>query len=340
MTGIVAITGSGGFIGAAAARHYLAAGWQVRGLDRPGVSQPDGITAITGSVTDDAAITSLVAGASLVVHTAALVAESGDWTQFHELNALAPRRVALAARAAGARSFVHLSSVMVHGFTYPDGSDEGAAFNPANNPYCWSKINSEYQLRGLDEPGTFAVHIVRPGDVYGPGSVPWVVRPVEHMRSNTFLYVDPRKSVINHLYIDNLIDAIDAVVAAGDRMSGVPVIVTDGERTLSGDYFGWFAGKVGNHRHPTLPGWLAEPAVGALGWALPQRLSTALDLDRQSIRYLRRRGTFCIDRIRSLGWQPGIDLHEGRLRTAEWLATEGLIAPLGATQPPRRTVVT
>lgn len=323
MTRVVAITGAGGFIGAHVARRYLAAGWEVRGLDLPGVVQPDGVAAIPGSMTNDRDLASLVAGADLVLHTAALVAESGDWATFHRLNAMAPRQVALAAKNAGARSFVHLSSVMVHGFDYPDGSSEDAPLDPANNPYCWSKIMAEHALRGLDEPGQFNVHVIRPGDVYGPGSVPWVLRPVQHMRKRTFLYVDPRRSVINHVYIDNLLDAIEVIVAGGADLSGQPVIVTDGERTLSGDYFGWFAKHIGSKRHLALPGWLAEPAVGALAGALPKNLSSALDLDRQSIRYLRRRGVFRIDRLLALGWTPRVSLAEGRRHTARWLSEHG-----------------
>ena len=324
---VIAITGVGGFIGAAAARRYLAAGATVRGLELPGVVVPDGVDTIRGSVTDAAALHAVVEGADVVLHTAAIVAESGDWKDFHRINAEGPVRVCDAARAAGVRSFVHLSSVMVHGFDYADGINEDGALDPADNPYCWSKINAEFALRGRNVPGEFSVHIIRPGDVYGPGSVPWVLRPVQHMREHTFLYVDPKYSVINHVYIDNLLDAIDVVVMGKDATAGQVFIVTDGQRTLARDFFGWFAQQVGSTRHPSLPGWLAEPLVGALARILPESLRNRLDLDRQSVRYLRRRGTFDISRIRALGWTPQIDLAEGRARTAQWLAELGYIGP-------------
>ena len=328
MTHTVAITGAGGFIGAQAARRYAAMGWQVRGLDLPGISQPHVHETLTGNITDPDALAQLVNGADLVLHTAAIVAESGDWSAFHQINAAAPELVAIAAKTAGVHSFVHLSSVMVHGFDYPDGSTEDAAFDAADNPYCWSKVMAEHALRGLDDPGIFNVHIIRPGDVYGPGSVPWVVRPIQHMHKRTFLYVDPRSSVINHVYIDNLLEAIDAVVAAGDAVSGQAFIITDGQRTLARDYFGWFAEQVGSQRHIALPGWLAESIVGGLAAALPKKWAQSLDLDRQSIRYLRRRGVFDVSRIRALGWAPRVDLNHGRELTAAWLRDQQLL-PVG-----------
>jgi nucleoside-diphosphate-sugar epimerase len=327
MTQTVAITGVGGFIGAAAAQRYLAAGATVRGLELPGVAVPEGVDVIRGTITDPEALRAVVEGADLVVHTAAIVAESGEWRDFHRINAEGPVLVAEAARGAGVRSFVHLSSVMVHGFDYADGIDEDGPLDPADNPYCWSKINAEYALRNRSVPGEFSVHIIRPGDVYGPGSVPWVLRPVQHMRERTFMYVDPKRSLINHVYIDNLLDAIDIVVAGKDETADQAYIVTDGQRTLTRDFFGWFADQMESYGHPALPGWLAEPLVGTLASILPPKLRSRLDLNRQSIRYLRRRGTFTIDRIRALGWNPGVDLEEGRMRTAQWLTDLGYIAP-------------
>ncbi len=328
----VLITGAAGFIGAACARRYADAGWQVRGLDlhepgagRYGLPAHPQVDYRRGSITDPRVIHDAVQGVDRVIHTAAIVAESGDWATFDAVNGEAPARIARAARDAGARTFVHFSSVMVHGFTFPDGCREDGPLDPADNPYCATKIRSEQRLRGLDLPGLFDVHVIRPGDVYGPGSIPWIVRPIEHMRSRTFLYVDARRSLINHVYIDNLLDAVDTVIAAGAAVSGRPFIVTDGAATLTREFYGWFAGRAGMRWAPALPGWLAEPVIGGLASVLPTRLRERLDLDRESIRYLRRCASYDSSAIRSLGWRPEVDLTEGRERTATWLRAVGLL---------------
>ena len=327
----IAITGVSGFIGDAVARRYADAGWQVRGLDQRLPDPRDPLTPnadprveyLVGDVTDPEAIRALVTDAELVVHTAAIVAESGDWAAFDRINARAPREVALAARAAGAASFVHLSSVMVHGFAFPHGCHEGSGLDHASNPYCASKIRSEYLLRGLDLPGAFNVHVIRPGDVYGPMSMPWIVRPLQHMRDGTYLYVNG--SVINHVYVDNLVDAIETVVAAGAPASGRAYIATDGVATPAREFWGWYAEQLGMRRALTLPGWLAEPMVGAVAALLPDAWRRRLDLDRQSIRYLRRRAAYSNAALRSLGWQPRVPLEQGREITAAWLRAVGLL---------------
>ena len=104
----VAITGVSGFIGAAVARRYADAGATVRGLDtrlpdahNPLTPDPDPrVDYLVGDVTDLPSLRRLVEGADIVVHTAAIVAESGDWHDFDRVNAQAPRWAALAARSA------------------------------------------------------------------------------------------------------------------------------------------------------------------------------------------------------------------------------------------------
>ncbi|MFM9049587.1 MAG: NAD-dependent epimerase/dehydratase family protein [Actinomycetota bacterium] len=327
----VAITGVSGFIGDAVARRYADNGWTVRGLDLRLPDPADPLTPDTdprvdylvGDVTSPAALAELVSGADLVVHTAAIVAESGDWADFDRINARAPRQVALAARDAGAMSFVHLSSVMVHGFSFPHGVDEDGPLDHAANPYCASKIRSEHLLRGLDAPGEFHVHIIRPGDVYGPMSMPWIIRPIQHIRSRTYLVV--KGGVINHVYIDNLVDAIEVVAAGGEATSGRAFIATDGVATPARDFWGWYADQMGRGFAPTLPGWLAEPLVGGAAAVLPESWRRRLDLDRQSIRYLRRRAAYSNAALRSLGWAPRVPLEEGRDKTAAWLREVGLL---------------
>ena len=184
-----------------------------------------------------------VAGLERVIHCAAVVKESGDWSLFERVNVRATARLLAAARAAGVRELVQISSVMVHGFDFADGTNESGELDPAGNPYCATKIASERLALAAHDPGRFEVYVVRPGDVYGPGSIPWTRRPVEMMRARKWLHIEADHAIQNHVYVDNLIDGAFTVVDA--RASGRPFIVTDGLRTSTRAFFSHYQRMLG-----------------------------------------------------------------------------------------------
>ncbi|MEO6027014.1 MAG: NAD-dependent epimerase/dehydratase family protein [Candidatus Binatia bacterium] len=98
------------------------------------------------------------AGADLVIHTAAL-----SW----RINCLGTRHVLDAAARAGVGRPVHLSSIVAFGFDYPNGV-----------PYVDTKIAREQTELHTHAAGEVSRTIVRPGDVYGPGSHFWTVSPM------------------------------------------------------------------------------------------------------------------------------------------------------------------
>lgn len=307
----IGITGGGGFIGQALAERLAARGDVVRGLDLVATAQPRyaelGGELVVGDVCDPDAVASFVDGLDDVVHTAAIVRESGEWAEFERVNVDAPRLVAEQARAAGVDSMVHVSSVMVHGFDFPDGVPEDGPLDGAGNPYCDTKVRSEEAVLAVHEPGTFDVFVVRPGDVYGPGSQPWTIRPVELMQAGLWATLTGADQPLhNHVYIDNLVDGLLLVWASG--RSGEPFTITDGARTTTADFFGRYAEMLGIE----LPSVAGEVAV-------------ELGTDPEAVRYLLRHATYGIEKVRSLGYEPAVDLDEGMARTEAWLRSTGRI---------------
>jgi nucleoside-diphosphate-sugar epimerase len=304
------VTGIGGFIGRRIAERALSRGVSVRGIDQSveavAAARDSGIDAEVGDVTDEARVRQIVSGADTVIHTAAVVRESGAWALFRAVNVEGSRRVARAARDAGARTFVQLSSVMVYGFAFPPQASEEAPLRGENNPYCQTKIESEHAVLELNG-GDFGVVVIRPGDVYGPGSVPWVKRPLDLMRRH--LLVVPRGGVINTVYVDNLVDGIFLAIGANAR--GQAFNVSDGVATAFGDYFAALARRAGLRPPRVLPAPVvkgAARAMGALG-----RLGIGKDLgDTESVRYLMRPHAYSIAKARKvLGYEPRIGLEEG-----------------------------
>ena len=66
-------------------------------------------------------------------------------------------------------------------------------------------------------------------------------------------------------------------------------------------------------------------AVRALVWAM-SAVSRDSEVTPAVVDYLTRRGTYSIERARSLlGFEPAVNLDEGMERTEEWLRAEGLL---------------
>lgn len=107
-----------------------------------------------------------------VIHVAALVhrqKENLDWETYFKVNALLPEKVAKAAKAAGVKQFIFISSMAVYGQDkkLPLGNiiDSETPLEPTAY-YGKSKYEAELLLMRLHED-SFKICIIRPPNVYG-----------------------------------------------------------------------------------------------------------------------------------------------------------------------------
>ncbi len=319
------ITGIGGFIGLRLAEIARDRGARVRGLELPGPAaeraRRRGFEVVEGDVTREADAARAVASVDVVVHTAAIVGEGGDIEAYRRVNVGGTRSVARAAKAAGVRRFVHLSSVMVFGFSFPDGVGEDGPLRGEGNAYCQTKIESEDVLSRTLERGDLEITIIRPGDVYGPGSIPWVVRPLELMKKRLFVLPNGGAGLLNHVHVDTLCEGI--LLAVEREASGV-FTLTDGAATTCREYFGLLARMVGRSL-PSLPSKLLRPAFGAMAAAF-RALGKEPPARPEALDYLLRSGTYSIEKARrELGYEPKIALPEGMAEVERWARRLGLV---------------
>ena len=145
----LAITGGTGFVGAHLLRMAADSGHAVRALTRRPAGPDQGITWIEGALDRPESLRSLVEGADAVIHVAGLI--SGSRAEFEQVNAVGTANMIEAARSAGIKRFVHISTL--------------AAREPDLSAYGWSKAEAEKIVRasGLDWT------ILRPPAVFGPG---------------------------------------------------------------------------------------------------------------------------------------------------------------------------
>ena len=172
-----AVTGAGGFIGNAICRRLAAEGASVRGLDvNPAAASrvtATGAAFVEADITDREALGAALDQASLVVHTAAQVRDWGSMDEFVRVNVAGTANVLDAGAEAGADRVVHISSVVVYGYESRSEQDERAHRRTHGVPYIDTKSASDrLACRG-------GALVIRPGDVYGPGTVPWTLRHLQ-----------------------------------------------------------------------------------------------------------------------------------------------------------------
>jgi uncharacterized protein YbjT (DUF2867 family) len=145
----LAVTGGTGFVGKHLLRMALAAGFDVRALTRGWKPPEDEISWIDGALDRPEALLKLCTGADAVIHIAGLI--NGSKEAFDTVNVGGTAAMIDAARKAGVRRFIHISSL--------------AAREPELSHYGASKAKSERLVAASGLEWT----IVRPPAIYGPG---------------------------------------------------------------------------------------------------------------------------------------------------------------------------
>jgi 2-alkyl-3-oxoalkanoate reductase len=315
--GRVIVTGGGGFLGNAfvVAFRRRMPGAEVVAFD---VRRGPGVT--VGDVLDGDVLAELFRGADLVVHTAALVEESGPVDAMWRVNVAGTAAVLAAAARADVGAVLHLSSVVVHGPSFPDGVDEAGPVRMSGNPYTDTKVAAEHQVllaaaRGLP------VTIVRPGDVYGPGSSPWTMRPVATMQAGSFRLIDGGRGILTPVFVDDLVEGALSLLdglALRPEARGEVFHVTGGVGVPAAEFFGHYARMTGV-RLRSVPGNLLRVLAPVL-----ERLP--LPFSPRIVEYLSHPGTYSIEKIaRTTGWRPRVGLQEGMDRTEQWLRERAIV---------------
>lgn len=323
----MAITGAGGFIGARMVERAVQRGLRVKGLDiapqGAARAKEAGAEVIIGGVNDAEAVAELCEGADIVFHTAAMMKESGSMDEFRHINVDGSRLVAQTAADAGVQRLIHLSSVMVYGFDYPPEVTEEGPKRGEGNPYCTTKYESEQAVFDSHEQGDLEVTVLRPGDVFGPGSKPWVVRPLEMMKQGLFLLPDGGNGRIDPTFVDNLLDA--AFLALEKDATGTAFNITDGHSMRMRDFFAYHAGWLGKERILTLPAWLLRPVFTAIEKTFAL-MGAEPPVTADAISFLNRPHAYSNDKARrELGMVPRVSFEDGMSRVHEWLEREDML---------------
>ena len=310
-SGLVALTGAGGFVGGHIARHLTAAGWRVRALQRqrPAPEGLTGLSSISGSLDDRASLEALVDGADAVVHCAGLVAARRR-RDFFDTNVGGTRAlVDVAAARPKPPKFVLVSSM--------------AARLPMISAYAESKRAAERAL--ADRAGDMVWAVLRPSAVYGPGdrATLSLFRAFARGFAPAPTVAGARFSLI---YVDDVATGVLALLRP-NALVGEMFEIDDGHTqgyswlqvaAVAESQLGRRVRRLPMHRGVTL---LAAHVIEGLASASGRAAVFAPD----KVREMFHPDWVCRDRGlgRLTGWRPAVGIAEGFERTFDWYRAEG-----------------
>jgi nucleoside-diphosphate-sugar epimerase len=322
----ILVTGAGGFIGSEVVRSLAAEpGLRVRAGTRDGRAFAGEVEACRLDVCDPASLRAALAGIDGVVHCAV----GGRRTTVEGTSLLLG-----AARAAGVRRVVHLSSIAVYGAAPGRVAESTPVLPAAGRGYAHWKAAAEAQCR--QETGVDVI-VLRPAIVYGPGSQQWIVRPARRLLSGAWGALGRLGSgTCNPVHVRDVAAACLAALRAPADAAGEAFNIS-GPETL--DWDAWharLAAALGCPPPPRLSVWTwrRRALVGLPCRALARLVPPAgRHLDRWILAGLApsERALFALaasyptDKAAArLGWRPRIGLAEGLAEAAAWLAATGL----------------
>lgn len=208
------VTGGAGYFGSLLVQWLLDRGHQVRILD---VNLPEsprpGLEVVQGDVRDPGTVRRACEGVTVVHHNVALVPLARDKQGFWSVNEGGTRTLLEAARAAGVRKVVHMSSSAVYGAPDQNPVDESTPPKPGED-YGMAKLAAEdtcrqFRDRGLD------ITIIRPRTIMGHGRLGIMQILFEWIRQGTSIPVlGGGQNVYQFVHADDL---AAACLAAAER---------------------------------------------------------------------------------------------------------------------------
>ncbi|MCE5325715.1 MAG: NAD-dependent epimerase/dehydratase family protein [Planctomycetaceae bacterium] len=323
------ITGATGLLGSHIAEQLVKGGHKVRALVRRGSDTAFldslGVEKAVGDVTDPASIAAAMQGVDVVYHSAAKVGDWGRWSDFVNITIEGTRNMLDAAKAAGIKRFLHVSSISAYGHLDGEGLVVDESYPLGANLYKWayysrSKATAEAMAWEYFKRGDVPLTVVKPSWLYGPrdrSSMPRLIRAIRNRKIKLFSGGDNQ---FNLTYAGN--EAEGCILAATtDKALGQMYNLSSDGAITQGQFINRIAKCLGVPEITrSVPYGVAKGAafvmecVGHLtGTAKPPLLT------RYGLWLMGRRCFFSPDKARrELGWQPTVNYDEGIPLSVAW----------------------
>ena len=319
------VTGGTGFAGSHLIEVLLREGHEVTALARSRSRAVQlieaGVRIVDGDLDDKQALLTGAEGQDVLFHLAGLVAARNE-QEYMRVNRDGTRHVVDAARAAGTRRVIHVSSVAAVGPSKPGRPLAGHELSSPVTAYGRSKLAAEEVVTRSGLPWT----IVRPPMIYGPRDTQ-VLKVFKVARSGVVPTFGSKKQELSAIYGPDLAEALLRVAEEPGTLGRTyfachPRVFTSEE----------FARAVGRAvRRPKLRVVRLPPAMtrGLLGLtgSIARLSGRATILNRDKSRELLQAAWTCDPSLlkRDTGWEAVFDIGAGTEATAAWCRENGWI---------------
>lgn len=317
----ILITGANGFIGSSLMRYYQAQGAQVIGVDL----NAKGDNIFPGDIANPDSISHLLDNCQTIIHTAALVSNAMEDTDMWRVNVLATANLIAAAERHGVKRFVHISSIVAYGNCAQGELDEQQPVHADGGSYVLTKLASEHAVLAAQARGSIEVVIIRPGDVYGPGSRPWIILPLEAIAKKQFMLPAKGQGFFRPIYIDDLVRGI-VLAALSESASGEIINLSCEGYITTREFFSYHyrwlkkSGPLGVSTKTAL-------VAARLATKIAEFTGGANEASTATVYQLATNSWFNIDKAQKLlGWSPEISLQDGMPRCETWAREQKLIS--------------
>ena len=316
----VLITGANGFIGNMLLAYYQAQGIPVVGVDLSG----NGDDVFQGDIGQPETISQLLQDCDVVVHTAALVSNSIADADMWRVNVLATRNLIAAAEKHKVRRFVQISSIVAYGNSAEGELDEEQPVHADGGSYVLTKLASEHAVLAATANSPMELVIIRPGDVYGPGSRPWVILPIEAINKGQFMLPAKGQGFFRPIFISDLIRGIALAVSTKEAAGEIFNLSCEGYMTTAeffSHHYQWM-----NKRGPLKVSTGLAMFAASAATKLAQMTGGVNEASTATIVQLCTKSWFSIAKAeRVLGWKPEVSFEDGMQQSKQWAQAQGLI---------------
>lgn len=314
--GTAFVTGGSGFLGGRLIEILVGRGDSVRGLARSPRSadkvEARGAEPVMGDLDDVAAMTEGMKGCEVVHHSAAKVDEWGDPKEFHRINVDGTANAIEAARAAGVKRFVHVSTeAQFAGGSMANLTEQSVRPRNPVGLYARTKGLADDLVLAANGDGLLT-SVVRPRFIWGAGDTSVLPRLCQMVEQGKFKWISGGKAMTSTCHVDNVCEGM--ILAAQKCPGGEAYFLTDGEpvpfRSIMSDMF-----RTQGVEPPTgsVPRWVARSAAWTLEglWRLFRAKRTP-PVTRMAVCLVGQEVTVVDTKARErLGYQGRVTIAEG-----------------------------